>query len=128
MRNSTRIIAATLAVGVLLGGAMYATAEKAKQPDRAFLGIAAAMNPDQPGVTVQAVNPEGPAAKAGLKAGDRIVNADNKEVKTFKGLVGAVAHHKPGDALPLKAVREGKEQTFTVKLGTAPAHFNGTRG
>jgi len=126
MHYSTRSLAACLAAAVLLGGAWYATAEKAKQQDKPYLGIAVAPKQgEQPGVTLEGVLPEGPAGKAGLKKGDRIVKADGKEVKTFKDLSAALSQHKAGDALPVKAVREGKEQTFTVTLAAAPVqhHF-----
>jgi S1-C subfamily serine protease len=127
MHNSTRSLAACLAVAALLGGAWYATAEKAKQQDKPYLGIAVAQKQGkQPGVTLEGVLPQGPAGKAGLKKGDRIVMADGKEVKTFKDLAGALSHSKAGDALPVKAVREGKEQTFTVTLGAAPVHHDFT--
>jgi S1-C subfamily serine protease len=121
MRYATRgILAASLAVAALLGGAWYVAAEKAKQTDRPYLGIAVEQKKsEQPGVTLQGVRPEGPAEKAGLKKGDRIVTADGKEVKTFKDLAGALANHKAGDALVVKAVREGKEQSFNVTLGAA---------
>jgi predicted metalloprotease with PDZ domain len=123
MHYSNRILAACLAALVLLGGARYATAEKAKQQDKPYLGIAVAQKQgEHPGVTLQGVLPEGPAGKAGLRKGDRIVMADGKEVKTFKDLAGVLSHHKAGDALTVKAVREGKEQTFTVALGAAPVH------
>jgi len=127
MHYSTRKLAACLAVAALLGGAWYATAEKAKQQDKPYLGITVAQKQgEQPGVTLEGVRPEGPAEKAGLKKGDRIVTADGKEVKTIKDLAGALSHHKAGDALPVKAVREGKEQAFTVKLGAAPVHHDVT--
>jgi predicted metalloprotease with PDZ domain len=125
MRIGTRgILAASLAAAALLVGGMYVQAERAKQVDRPYLGIAAEAtnDADKPGVTVLGVRPEGPAGKAGLKKGDRIVAAGTKEVKTFKDLAGVLAQHKPGDALAVKAVREGKEQAFNVTLAAAPAH------
>src|SRR5262249_6443250 len=77
------------------------------------------------GVTVQSVNPDGPAAKAGLKSSDRILMADGKEVKTFEELKNTLAGHKPGDQIALKVMRDGTEQTVTVTLGDARKNRDG---
>src|SRR4051812_28338908 len=76
---------------------------------RPFVGILAeppAEQADKPGVVVHDVAPDSPAAKAGLKKGDRIVKAGDKEVKTFDALADLVKAGKPGDKLALHVVRD----------------------
>ena len=69
------------------------------------------------GIVVQDVDPEGPAAKAGLKRGDMIVKVGDKDVSDYNGLVDMLRKHKPGDKLSLKVMRDGKEHTLDVTLG-----------
>jgi S1-C subfamily serine protease len=123
------LAAAGLLVGPALAGAApdAKPAPAAKSAGRAHLGLVAeAPAKDAPqGVLVHSVSPDGPAAKAGLKSGDRIVTADGKEVKSFEDLKALVAHRKPGDKVVLKVVRDGKEQSLTVTLGEAHSAASG---
>lgn len=117
---------AALAVASFLAARVFAGADAGTPVGRPYLGIgAAAQEAGEPGVTVSAVSPESPAGKAGLKQGDRIVRAGDKEVKKFQDLRAAVARHQPGDPLALTVLREGKEQTLTVTLGDAPPQRTG---
>jgi len=118
--------------------------------EHAFIGIsggtvtselAKALNlPVDEGVIVQAVIKDGPADKAGLEAGgtsatingqevrlggDIITEVDGKKLKSMEQLVEIIQEHKPGDELELKIVRDGKEKTANVTLGTQPAENNG---
>ena len=62
----------------------------------------------------------GPAAKAGLKAGDVITKVNSDEVNEKKSLAALLGKYKPGDAVTLTVLREGKSQTINATLGTAP--------
>ena len=57
--------------------------------------------------------PDSPAAKAGLKAGDIIVEAEGKEVKGEGDLIRAIAEKKEGD-VTLTIVRDRNRQTIRV--------------
>lgn len=65
------------------------------------------------GVGILEVSENSPAAKAGLKAGDVIVEIDGKTVKNDFDLVRAIGVKKEGD-VQLTIVREKKRQIFTV--------------
>lgn len=64
---------------------------------------------------------DSPAAKAGLRSGDVIVEFDGKPVKTPKQLTEYVADSAVGKIAQLKYVRDGRLQTAAVSLGERPA-------
>jgi serine protease Do len=65
------------------------------------------------GLLVSEVRENSPAAKAGLKAGDIIVEADGKAVKNDFELVRAIGDKKEGD-ISITYVRGGSRQTVNV--------------
>ncbi len=62
----------------------------------------------------------GPAAKAGLKAGDLITAVNGKRVTSIDQFVGTIATYAPGDTVRLTVQRGGQTKTVPVKLGTQP--------
>jgi S1-C subfamily serine protease len=67
-----------------------------------------------------AVTPDSPADKAGLKAGDVITKVDNAAINATNPLLSAVSTHVPGDNVSLTYVRDGKPHTVTVTLASYP--------
>lgn len=65
------------------------------------------------GVMISEVRADSPAAKAGLKAGDIIVEADGKEVNSDGDLIRAISEKKEGD-VSLTIVRDKNRQTIRV--------------
>ena len=65
------------------------------------------------GVLVQSVMEDSPAAKAGLKEGDRIVAIGGKPVKNLTGYMALMRQYKKGDTIEVGVSRGGK--TITVK-------------
>lgn len=65
------------------------------------------------GVMINDVRADSPAAKAGLKAGDIVVEVDGKAVKTNLDLIKAVNARKEGD-VQLTVVRDRSRQTISV--------------
>ncbi len=70
-----------------------------------------------PGVVISDVVPEGPAAKAGLKGGDRIVALGEVEIRGIHDLMYVLSTAKPGDAVKVTYVREGKRVTADAVYG-----------
>ncbi|MFF2861720.1 S1C family serine protease [Streptomyces rubiginosohelvolus] len=64
-----------------------------------------------------AVTPNGPAAKAGLKAGDVITKFNDTVIDSGPTLIGEIWTRKPGEKVTLTYEREGKEATAEVTLG-----------
>ena len=69
------------------------------------------------GALVRRVNRGGPAAKAGIQPGDVIINFNGKPVKDSDELPRLVTTTQPGTTVPLRIVRDGKEQTLNLTVG-----------
>jgi serine protease Do len=69
------------------------------------------------GVLVQQVTPNGPADKAGLKAGDIITTLDGRAIKDGDDLVNEIASRRPGSTIRLGFLRDGKPTNATVTIG-----------
>jgi serine protease Do len=62
------------------------------------------------------ISVDGPAKDAGLKPGDLIIEYDGKVVSDSANLSKMVAASKPDEKIKIKAIRDGKDKDFTVKL------------
>jgi serine protease Do len=100
--------------------------EKSGSVTRGWLGVQMqAITPDMEdalgltstnGVVVADVQPDGPAAKGGLKSGDVIVGFGDQPIKSGHELALAVANTKPGQTAQIKIMREAKPETISVKI------------
>lgn len=72
------------------------------------------------GALIADLDPDGPAAASGLKAGDIIMAVDGDEVETSANLPRMVGASSPGDSLKLSILRDGKRQTLQAKVGHWP--------
>ena len=78
---------------------------------------AAQLNVSAYGVYVVDVVQGGPADKAGLKAGDRIVSIDGTEIAQKDDLGTLIQQHTAGDTLSITVARDGQMQTVSLTLG-----------
>ncbi|NYS61416.1 DegQ family serine endoprotease [Vreelandella salicampi] len=72
------------------------------------------------GALIADLDPEGPAARGGLEAGDVILEVNGEDVErssTLPRLIGRVA---PGDEVDLRVLRDGREISEQVELGRWP--------
>ncbi|MBI3811213.1 MAG: Do family serine endopeptidase [Nitrospirae bacterium] len=72
---------------------------------------------DKNGALISEVFENSPAARAGLERGDVIVEFDGKKISQMRMLPLIVAAVPIGKEVRLKTIRNGKEQTLTVKIG-----------
>ena len=68
------------------------------------------------GALVSQVSKDGPAARAGIAAGDVILAVAGHPVERYGELSGAIAAMRPGSDASLTVWRNGKEQTIEVKV------------
>jgi len=73
------------------------------------------------GALIVSVTPNGPAASAGLRAGDVVVQIDNTPVTGVQSLGDALLSKSPGDTVAVKVYRGSQQMTVNVKLGELPA-------
>lgn len=74
------------------------------------------------GALIAGVVPDGPAASAGLVAGDVIVAVDGRTISSASDVGPLVLAKKPGQTISIAYVDQyGQSQTATVTLGTGPA-------
>jgi serine protease Do len=76
----------------------------------------------QHGAGFAALDPNGPAAKAGMKRGDIVTGLNGTEIKTADVLRNSIAMIKPGTTVDLAVIhKDGSKATVKVKLGELPA-------
>ena len=68
------------------------------------------------GVKFSDVKPGSPAAKAGLKAGDILVQFGDNPIKNLYNFTDALRRSKVGDVVEVKVLRDGQAVTASVKL------------
>jgi hypothetical protein len=91
---------------------------KSKQPapvGRGFLGLE--LKDDKEAIVIKSVLADAPAAKAGLQAGDVIVNVKEKGIKNSDDLRKVTSDLKAGDALKLRIQRAGETKDITITAG-----------
>jgi serine protease Do len=81
---------------------------------------------DRRGATVAQV-PPGPAATAGIRPGDVIVDFNGKAITRSDDLPQIVAATAPGTTVPVKVIRQGKEMTFNVRVEELSLESEATR-
>jgi serine protease Do len=69
------------------------------------------------GALVAEVAEDSPAEKAGFMSGDVILQVDGKPAKDFRHVTRMVGQLEPGQKIPFKIIREGKNKTIKVKIG-----------
>ena len=75
-------------------------------------------DPNQlPGLVLSDVRPEGPAAKAGLKGGDRIIKVGEVEIRGIEDLMFVLQAAKPGTPTKITYVRGAKTETVDATFG-----------
>jgi S1-C subfamily serine protease len=67
-----------------------------------------------------AIAPEGPAAKAGLLAGDIVLSIDGKGTQRYRNLMIALGSSGPGHRVEVRVIRSGEIQAFPLTIAARP--------
>ena len=80
------------------------------------LGIVPDFTYNSKGVRLGGTAPDGPAERAGLRTGDVVTHAGGVPIMVLKDLSDVLKSKQPGDKLPVKFLRNGKEMAADVEL------------
>ncbi|WDE98307.1 DegQ family serine endoprotease [Lentisphaera profundi] len=70
------------------------------------------------GILISQVSPDSPAEKAGLLSGDVIVKLKGKAIVNLAAFRNAIAMEKPGDKIALVIIREDKQKSVRITVGS----------
>jgi serine protease Do len=83
--------------------------------------LAESFGMDKPrGALVSKVVPDGPAAKAGIQAGDVVLEFDGQPIDASADLPPLVGSTRIGDKVPVTVLRDGKNQSLQVQVTELP--------
>lgn len=77
------------------------------------------LDPDE-GVYVAKAYEDNPAYEAGIRQGDVIIRVNGIKINSSRDLTLTIANLRMGSNVNIEVVRQGKNKTFTVKLGERP--------
>jgi TolB protein len=80
-----------------------------------------AMEATEGGVLLADVRKDGPADRAGIRGGDRIVEMAGTRIENLYDMTYALQDHKPGETITVVVVRQDKPNTFRATLGDRAA-------
>jgi serine protease Do len=86
---------------------------------RGWLGVSVE-DRDDGGVVISAIDRAGPAAVAGVHAGDEVIAINGETVSSSRGLIRAVAAVTPGNNARLTVRRQGQTMELPVLVGLRP--------
>src|SRR6266508_1769657 len=109
------------AIPVDIAQKVVASLQKQGRVARGYLGVStSAAARGEHGAMIVAVQPGGPADRAGMAAGDVIVRLGDRSVEQPEDLAGATMELEPGAKVPVELMREGRRATLQVQLGNRP--------
>jgi S1-C subfamily serine protease len=83
------------------------------------------LQPNVRGAVAIAVFAKAPGAKAGMKAGDVVVAADGKAIRSATDMAKTLGARKPGDSMTLDVVDSAGPRRVTVQIVKRPATLGG---
>jgi S1-C subfamily serine protease/photosystem II stability/assembly factor-like uncharacterized protein len=87
-------------------------------PSFAYLGVSG--DDVEGGAKFTEVSEDGPAGKAGIKAGDIVKAIDKKPITKYAQIVEAIQTHNPDDKVTFTVLRDKETKDYLVTLGRRP--------
>ena len=91
---------------------------------RGWLGVSV-QDGDNGGVVIAGVEHDGPALKAGVRAGDTVLALNGSHIDSARSLIRAVAAIPPGNVAHLTVRRQGHEVELPITIGLRPPESPG---
>jgi S1-C subfamily serine protease len=82
---------------------------------RVYLGTIPNYSDSNDGLLLDGVRDDSPAAKAGLKAGDKIVKIGTREIKNVYDYTYALGEMKAGEEYVIEVMRAGEKLVLKIK-------------
>ncbi|MFG0316761.1 MAG: PDZ domain-containing protein, partial [Planctomycetota bacterium JB042] len=115
----TFAIALGTALSLLIAAAPASASLSIREAERGYLGVQIAAGDE--GVEILSVVPGTAADRAGLEAGDRVLEIDGHAIGSFEALGEALSKRTAGERVEIKVERAGKARVTTATLGTRGA-------
>lgn len=96
--------------------AIATMANPLREGSRPYFGSIPDFGTDKPGYALAGASPGSPADKAGMKAGDRIIQIQQTKIGNLEDFDLALRKFSPGDVIEVTVVREEKEIKLKVTL------------
>ena len=123
------------AVPIDTAKALIPSLQAHRSVSHAYLGIRSgderetlvSLGSDKAGVRVREIDPDGPAARAGIlgdgnvAGGDVLLSVDGAPVRSMADVDDVLSRHRPGDGIPVELWRDGTRLTVQVQLSERPA-------
>jgi len=120
-----------------LATSVIAQLKDSKRVSRGWLGVSIQdvseemseyynLDPDE-GVYVAKAYEGNPAHEAGIRQGDVIISVEGVKISSSRDLTMTIANLRMGSKVNVGVIRQGKNKTFTVKLGERPDDLGGSR-
>jgi serine protease Do len=119
-----------LAIPAELARPVVDSLRRGERPQRGYLGvglqsldegIAESLGlPRNRGEIVRSVQPDEPAARAGIRQGDVILSVGSREVNPDQSVSYLIANTPVGTRVPLVVIRDGRRHTINVTVGQRP--------
>jgi hypothetical protein len=84
--------------------------------DRPYFGSIPDFAQSEPGYALSGVTKDGPAERAGIKAGDIIIQLGDSKIGNLEDFDSALRKYKAGDKVPVVAKRGAEQVTLEVTL------------
>jgi S1-C subfamily serine protease len=91
---------------------------------KGYLGIRFGGSGPNSSLMIDSVEPNQPAAKAGLRGGDVLVRVNHLHAQAVDQVIDHVCAFRPGAVIEVEVRRGSERKTFKIKLASRPPDLN----